>query len=157
MSTRPEVLFPLFAALASLPGIGPKTAQHFAGLGVSAPRDLLFTLPQSGIDRRLIATVQGAAFPATLTVAVTIGKHMPPRSKGGAYRIHVEDAQTSFQLVFFHARGDYLAACIARGQPQDRIGSGRAFRRYPADGASRFHRAGGGGGQHPGRSSRSIR
>jgi len=123
VSTRPEPLFPLFAGLDSLPGIGPKTAQHFAGLGVQAPRDLLFTLPQSGIDRRLVPTVQGAPFPTTLTVAVTIGKHAPPRNKGGAYRIHVEDSQTSFQLVFFHARGDYWQRALPEGSR--RIVSGR--------------------------------
>lgn len=123
MSTRPEPLFPLFAGLDSLKGVGPKTAQHFAGLGVIAPRDLLFTLPQSGIDRRLIDTVQGALFPATLTVAVTIGKHAPPRNRTGAYRIHVEDAETSFQLVFFHARGDYWQQQLPEGSR--RIVSGR--------------------------------
>lgn len=123
MSTRPEPLFPLFSGLDSLKGVGPKTAQHFAGLGVVAPRDLLFTLPQSGIDRCLIDTVQGALFPATLTVAVTIGKHAPPRNKTGAYRIHVEDAETSFQLVFFHARGDYWQQQLPEGSR--RIVSGR--------------------------------
>ena len=123
MSTRPEPLYPLFAGLDTLPGIGPKTAQHFAQLGITAPRDLLFTLPQSGIDRRLLATVQGAAFPATLTVAVTIGKHAAPRTKAGAYRIHVEDAQTSFQLVFFHARGSYWQQHLPEGSR--RIVSGR--------------------------------
>ena len=123
MSTRPEALFPLFSGLDSLAGIGPKTAQHFTGLEVVAPRDLLFTLPHSGIDRRLIPTVQGAPFPTTLTVAVTIGKHMAPRSKGGAYRIHVEDAQTSFQLVFFHARGNYWEQQLPEGSR--RIVSGR--------------------------------
>ena len=123
MSTRPEPLFPLFAGLDTLTGIGPKTAQHFGGLGVVAPRDLLFTLPQSGIDRKLIDTVEGAPFPTTLTVAVTIGKHYPPRNKGGAYRIHVEDSETSFQLVFFHARGNYLAQTLPEGSR--RIVSGR--------------------------------
>jgi ATP-dependent DNA helicase RecG len=123
MSTRPEPLFPLFSGLDTLKGVGPKTAQHFAGLGVVAPRDLLFTLPQSGIDRRLIDTVEGALFPATLTVAVTIGKHAPPRNKTGAYRIHVEDAETSFQLVFFHARGDYWQRQLPEGSR--RIVSGR--------------------------------
>jgi ATP-dependent DNA helicase RecG len=123
MSTRPEPLFPLFAGLDTLAGIGPKTALHFAQLGVAAPRDLLFTLPQSGIDRRLLQTVQGAAFPTTLTVAVTIGKHTAPRTKSGAYRIHVEDAQTSFQLVFFHARGTYWESQLPTGSR--RIVSGR--------------------------------
>ncbi len=123
MSNRPEPLFPLFAGLETLEGVGPKTAQHLGQLGIQAPRDLLFTLPHSGIDRRLRETLQGAALPDTLTVAVTIGKHSPPRSKGGAYRIHVEDAQTAFQLVFFHARGDFWQRQLPEGSR--RIVSGR--------------------------------
>lgn len=123
MSTRPEPLFPLFAGLDTLTGVGPKTAQNFAGLGVMTPRDLLFTLPQSGIDRRLMDTVEGAHFPTTVTVAVTIGQHAPPRNKGGAYRIQVEDSKASFQLVFFHARGDYWHRQLPEGSR--RIVSGR--------------------------------
>ncbi|MEO1780295.1 MAG: ATP-dependent DNA helicase RecG, partial [Pseudomonadota bacterium] len=121
--SRPEILFPLFAALDTLTGVGPKTAQHFEALGVAAPRDLLFTLPQSGVDRALRDTVQGAAYPTTITVKVQVGPHMPARSRGGAYRIHVEDAQTSFQLVFFHGRSDYLQKVLPTGS--ERIVSGK--------------------------------
>ncbi|KIN60927.1 ATP-dependent DNA helicase RecG [Sulfitobacter noctilucae] len=123
MSQRPEALFPLFAGLETLEGVGPKTAQHLMQLGVQAPRDLLFTLPYSGIDRSLRDSLQDAVLPATLTVAVTVGQHRPARTKTGAYRIHVEDAQTSFQLVYFRAGGDYLARQIPEGSR--RIVSGR--------------------------------
>ena len=115
MSGRPEILFPLFADLETLDGVGPKTAQNLEQLHVTKPRDLLFTLPYAGIDRRRCDTVRGADFPATLTVAVTIGQHRKPASKGGAYRIHVEDAETSFQLVYFHARGYYLQKLLPTG------------------------------------------
>ncbi|MEM6941760.1 MAG: ATP-dependent DNA helicase RecG [Pseudomonadota bacterium] len=115
MSGRPEPLFPLFAGLETLPGVGPKTAQHFAQLAVSAPRDLLFTLPHTGVDRSLRDTIKGALLPDTLTVAVTIGAHQPPRSKGGAYRISVADAGTVFQLTYFHVRGDYLKRQMPQG------------------------------------------
>ncbi|MEQ6247924.1 ATP-dependent DNA helicase RecG [Sulfitobacter sp. HNIBRBA3233] len=123
MSSRPEPLFPLFAGLETLEGVGPKTAQNLAQMGVDAPRDLLFTLPHSGIDRRLRDSVQGAPLPGVVTVAVTIGKHAPPRNRTGAYRIYVEDAQTSFQLVFFHARGDYWQRQLPEGSR--RVVSGR--------------------------------
>ncbi len=43
MSGRPEILFPLFAGAETLPGVGPKTAQSLAQMGVVTPRDLLFS------------------------------------------------------------------------------------------------------------------
>ena len=57
--SRPEILFPLFAGLETLEGIGPKTAIAFAALGVSKPKDLLFLLPHSGVDRARKASVRG--------------------------------------------------------------------------------------------------
>ncbi|WP_417524174.1 ATP-dependent DNA helicase RecG [Marinovum sp.] len=115
MSSRPEPLFPLFADLETLPGVGPKIAKSMAGLGIEAPRDLLFTLPHSGIDRRKRDTVQGADLPGVVTVEVEVLRHAEPRSRSGAYRITVVDAKTSFQLVFFHARGDYLRRILPVG------------------------------------------
>lgn len=115
MSTRPEILFPLFAGLDTLEGVGPKTAQNLAALEIEKPRDLLFTLPYSGVDRRRRDTVQGAELPGVVTVEVTIGRHSPPKRRGGPYRIHVEDAQTTFQLVFFHARDEYLTRVLPTG------------------------------------------
>jgi ATP-dependent DNA helicase RecG len=112
---RPEVLFPLFAELSGLKGVGPKTATLLGHLDIEAPRDLLYTLPHSVVDRRLRETVQGAELPGVLTVEVQIGQHRPPRNKGGAYRVTVEDAKTAFQIVFFHARGDYVARLLPFG------------------------------------------
>ncbi|MFY0679994.1 MAG: ATP-dependent DNA helicase RecG [Thalassovita sp.] len=115
MSGRPEQLFPLFAGLETLEGVGPKTALNLGQLHIEKPRDLLFTLPYSGIDRARRDTIEGVLPPETVTVEVTIGAHKAPRNRSGAYRVTVEDAQTSFQLVFFHARGDYLQKTIPEG------------------------------------------
>ncbi|QYX58412.1 ATP-dependent DNA helicase RecG [Roseovarius sp. SCSIO 43702] len=123
MSTRPEALFPLFAALETLPGVGPKSEKAFEALGVTRPRDLLFTLPQSGVDRRRRETVQGAELPGVVTVEVTVGRHVPPQGRGRPYRVTVEDAKVAFQLVFFHARGDYLSRILPTGAR--RVVSGR--------------------------------
>jgi ATP-dependent DNA helicase RecG len=41
--SRPRRLFPLFAGLETLPGVGPKAAQAFESLGVDRPRICLFT------------------------------------------------------------------------------------------------------------------
>jgi ATP-dependent DNA helicase RecG len=115
MSGRPEILFPLFGALDGLPGVGPKTAEHLAQMGIATPRDLVFTLPHGGVDRRLRASVTDIPPGATGTVEGTIGTHQPPRTKGRPYRITVEDAGTAFQLVFFHAREDWLRTQLPEG------------------------------------------
>jgi len=121
--SRPEILFPLFADLETLEGVGPKTARAFAALGVEKPKDLLFLLPHSGIDRMRRASVRDVVPPCTVTVEVTVGGHFPPRSKGRPYRVMVRDEAFEFQLVFFHARADYLTKLLPTGQK--RLVSGR--------------------------------
>ena len=123
MGGRPEPLWPIFAGLDTLPGVGPRTEKLLAALDIARPRDLLFTLPQSGVDRRRRDSVQGVDLPAVVTVEVTVGRHHPPARRGGAYRVQVEDARTAFQLVFFHARGDWLKQQLPFGAR--RVVSGR--------------------------------
>ncbi|MCW1932786.1 ATP-dependent DNA helicase RecG [Pararhodobacter zhoushanensis] len=123
MTGRPENLFPLFGDLEGLDGIGPKTARLFKGLSVETPRDLLFVLPHSGIDRRLRNSVRDVEPPEVATVEVEIGNHLPPRQRGRPYRIIVQDALQEFQLVYFHGKGDYLQNLLPTGQR--RILSGR--------------------------------
>ena len=113
--SRPEILFPLFAGLETLEGIGPKTAIAFAALGVFKPKDLLFLLPHSGVDRARKASVRDVVPPCTVTVEVEVGSHFPPRGKG-PYRISVRDSGLEFQVVFFHARGDFLQKLLPTGQ-----------------------------------------
>jgi len=114
--TRPEALFPLFAGLETLPGVGPKAAKALEALGVTRPKDLLYLLPHSGVDRVLRASVRDVTAPATLTVEVEIGMHVPPRQKGRPYRVHVRDARVEFLLVYFHARTEALHRLLPTGQ-----------------------------------------
>ncbi|KMW57284.1 ATP-dependent DNA helicase RecG [Candidatus Rhodobacter oscarellae] len=116
MTGRPPILFPLFAGLETLDGVGPKTAKSLPALGVHTPKDLLFTLPYSGVDRRRRDTILGAEFPAVLTVEVEVGRHLPPRRRGHPYRVEVQDAKTTFSLVFFHARDEWLRGQLPTGQ-----------------------------------------
>ncbi len=120
--SRPEQLFPLFAGLETLEGVGPKSALALAGLGVERPKDLLYLLPHSGVDRGRKASVRDVVPPVTVTVEVEVGAHFPPRGKG-PYRVMVRDSGLEFQLVFFHARGDFLQKLLPTGQR--RLISGR--------------------------------
>ncbi|WP_394152439.1 ATP-dependent DNA helicase RecG [Loktanella salsilacus] len=123
MTGRPEVLFPLFGALTALKGVGEKTAQLLEHMAITRPRDMLFTLPQGGIDRQLRGSIRDVVPPCTVTVAVTIGAHQVPANKNWPYRVTVTDRDTSFQLVYFHARGDFLQRLLPEGER--RIVSGR--------------------------------
>lgn len=116
MSGRPPILFPLFSELEVLDGVGPKTAKHMGQIGVEKPRDMLFTLPYSGVDRTLRASIAEVVPGSVATVEVTVGAHHPPPSRGRPYRVQVEDAQTSFQLVFFHGNREYLQKQLPTGQ-----------------------------------------
>ena len=114
--SRPEALFPLFADLETLDGVGPKTAQAFAALGVAKPKDLLYLLPHSTMDRSRKASIREVVAPTTVTVEVEVGLHIPPRQKGRPYRVLVRDSGCEFQLVFFHARAEYLQKLLPTGQ-----------------------------------------
>ncbi len=116
MTGRPEILFPLFADLTTLGGVGEKTAKTFAALDIERPRDLLFSLPYAGVDRQFRASIQEVTPPATVTVEVEVGRHIPPQSKNRPYRIEVRDALTTFQLVYFHANEAWLARNLPTGQ-----------------------------------------
>ncbi|MEM9798267.1 MAG: ATP-dependent DNA helicase RecG [Pseudomonadota bacterium] len=124
MSGRPERLYPLFASLETLPGVGPKIAKLLANLRIATPKDLLFTLPTGGVDRRPVGSIRDATLPGVVTVAVTVGRHIPPRSRGRPYRIEVEDAKTSFQVVYFRGAADLHGRTLPTGQR--RIVSGKA-------------------------------
>ncbi|MBC7735980.1 MAG: ATP-dependent DNA helicase RecG [Candidatus Saccharibacteria bacterium] len=122
--SRPIQLFPLFAELETLSGLGPKSVKNLAALGVIIPRDLLFLLPHSGTDRSRKSSLRDVILPATVTVEVEVGLHIPPQTRGRPYRIMVRDAQLDFILVYFHAKGEFLQALLPTGQR--RIVSGKA-------------------------------
>ena len=83
---RPSVLFPLFADLTGLPGIGAKTARLFEKLGITKPADLLLTLPHSVEDRRIRDSLTGLQSGDMATVSVEVLEHRPGR---GALQILV--------------------------------------------------------------------
>ncbi len=114
--SRPEILFPLFADITGLPGVGAKTARLYEKLGVTRLVDLIFLLPSGVIDRRLRGTLIGIDPGQVVTVAVTVGEHDPPRTRGRPYRVHVQGAKVYMELIFFHAKGDWVQRALPPGQ-----------------------------------------
>ena len=118
---RPPLLNPLFAALTSLPGIGPKLDKLYAHLlEREAPKliDLLFHLPSGAIDRRARPKLRDVIPGTIITVAVTIGQHRPspPNRPRAPYRVYAQDNTGDITLTYFSARRDYLEKLLPEGQ-----------------------------------------
>lgn len=120
---RPEILYPIFAPARSLPGIGPRLEKLVERLAGPKVIDLLWHLPSGLIDRRSRPKIAGARDGEIATIEVSVGLHVPPRTKRLPYRVHVSDEAGEMQLVFFNARPDYLAKLLPEGSR--RIISGR--------------------------------
>ena len=120
---RPPALFPLFAGIDTLPGIGPKGRAALEQMGVEKPRDLVMTLPASGITRRRIAALSEARPPEIVTIAVTVLRHHPPQVRGRPWRVHCSDGMTDLTLVFFRPRENWIEGQLPAGQR--RIVSGK--------------------------------
>ena len=118
---RPSLLDPLFAALTSLPGIGPKLEKLFARLlDRDAPRviDLLFHLPTGAIDRRARPKLRDVVPDTVVTVAVTVDRHRPPppNRPRAPYLIYASDETGDITLTYFNARKDYLEKLLPVGE-----------------------------------------
>ena len=109
---RPEILFPLFAPVRSLPGLGPRLGEAVAKLAGEKVVDLLWHLPTGLIDRRYAPKIVEAIPGRVATLTVTVGAHRPPRIPRLPYRVACFDDTGTIELVFFHAHADYLTKML---------------------------------------------
>lgn len=114
---RPEVLFPLFTPLTSLRGVGPKSAQLLKKIGISCPRDVVFHLPATGIDRRISENLSPQMLPGVVTALVQVTGHTEPRRKGGVHRVHLMVGNVPAQITYFRPIGrSFIAQHRAGGR-----------------------------------------
>ena len=112
---RPEILFPLFAPLRSLPGIGPRLDGLITKMAGPRVVDLCWHLPVGLVDRRHRPKIAEIRDGAIVTVEVQVGMHIAPRAKRLPYRVHVHDETGEMQIVFFNPRADWLARTLPEG------------------------------------------
>ena len=127
-SVRPEILFPLFAPVTNLPGIGARLARLVERVAGPQIIDLLWHLPNGLIDRRLRPKIATAPAGEVATLTVTVEAHLPPHSPRHPYKVRCADETGFLHLVFFHARRDWLEKLLPPGQT--RIVSGTVERDY---------------------------
>jgi len=106
---RPFALDPLFRALTSLPGIGPRNGKLLEKL-IGGPKllDLLWHKPIDFVDRRFAPLVKDAPEGRIATLTVTVEKHSAPPRRSQPYRVQCRDESGVLNLVFFHANKDWV-------------------------------------------------
>src|SRR3954466_11038336 len=105
---RPAILFPLFAEIRTLAGVGPKLEKLIAKLAGPRLVDLIFDLPVGVVDRSYRPKLIAAEAGRIATVAVAVLDHLPPRIKSQPYKVRVSDDSAIMELVFFRADARYL-------------------------------------------------
>ncbi len=113
---RPEVLYPLFVPVTSLPGVGPRLGRLIERVAGPHVVDLLWHLPTGLIDRRHAPKVAAAEPGVIATMTVRVDHHQPPPNRRLPYKVHCSDETGSLTLVFFHAQPDYLQRILPEGE-----------------------------------------
>jgi len=113
---RPSILYPLFASVTSLKGVGPRMGALYKKLCGDYVVDLLWHLPVGVIDRSYSPQLKYADRDRVATLTVKIVEHNPPSRPSLPYRIVGVDDTDQIVLTYFNVKGDYLS------------------RLYPADG-----------------------
>lgn len=128
---RPQILFSLFADVATLTGIGPRYAKLIEK--VAGPRlvDLLWHRPISLNDWRTRTDIADAPSDQIVTLKVTIVDHMPPRTPRLPYKIRASDDSGFVDLVFFRGHRDYLKNTLPTGSTRYVSGKVERFDNRP--------------------------
>ncbi|MBC6980875.1 ATP-dependent DNA helicase RecG [Caulobacter sp. 17J80-11] len=122
---RPEILFPLFAPIGTLKGVGAKVAPLVERLAGPIVRDLLFVPPHNLIVRER-TTVAQARDGEVQTFEVTIDQHQKPRKIGVPYKVRAFDGTGFLHLTWFRTYGDTVERALPIGT--QRVVSGKVER-----------------------------
>ncbi|MGC6496947.1 MAG: ATP-dependent DNA helicase RecG [Candidatus Puniceispirillaceae bacterium] len=121
---RPTEIFGLFAATTVLPGVGPKLAATLEKRIGTHVIDVLRHLPVGLIDRRARPGLDAVADGSIATFEILVIKHdKPPPGTRRPWRVICENETGQIDLIFFHARDDYVSRMLPAGER--RIVSGR--------------------------------
>lgn len=112
---RPEALFPIFAPVSNLKGVGPRIASLLEKMAGPHVADLLWLFPRDLIDRRDRPTIAAALPGNIVTLTVEVVRHEPSADRRRPYRVICRDASDTITLIFFHAKKDYLARQLPEG------------------------------------------
>ncbi len=114
---RPDILFPLFADITSLKGVGPRMGPLYKRLCGPHVVDMLWHLPTGLIDRRYSPQLKYADNDRVATLTLKIAEHAPPRRPSLPYRIIGYDDTDQVTITYFNVKGDYLGKMYPTDRP----------------------------------------
>ena len=115
--TRPTSLFPLFASVTTLPGIGARLGAIMEKRIGATVIDLLRHAPVGLIDRRARPALDEVQSGQLITIEVLITKHdISPRHISRPSRIQAENETGEVELVFFKADARFLERTLPLGE-----------------------------------------
>ena len=122
---RPPILFPLFAEVTSLKGVGPRMAPLVQKVAGPLVRDLLFLAPPGVVVRRPM-TAADAVESEYGIFQVTADRLFTPGRPGAPLKVRTSDATGFVHLVWFGGSPQQIDRLLPRGEP--RIVSGKVER-----------------------------
>lgn len=131
IAMRPPILFPIFADIRTLPGVGPKLAQLLQKVAGGNVARLLWLLPTSIIDRRNTPKIRNIFHGDVVTVVARVDAHVPPPLPRRPYKVRCMDETGLLELVFFHANQKYLESTLPIGKKVVISGKAEIFNKTP--------------------------
>lgn len=120
---RPDKLFPYFADVTTLPGVGTRIGALLEKLAGRHVIDLLWHLPREIVDRRYRPTVRMAESGRVATLTLRVDKHLPSSDRRRPHRVICSDESGEITLIFFKGDKGYLNRVLPEGE--QRLVSGR--------------------------------
>ncbi len=111
---RPQILFPLFADIDTLKGVGPRVRPALSKIAGPLVRDVAFTLPHNLVQRRRM-TAANAVEGQVGVFEIQIDQHISSRKPGQPYKVRGFDDTGWVHLVYFKTYGDSLLKSLPVG------------------------------------------
>jgi len=111
---RPEILFPLFADVSTLKGVGPRSAPLVQKVAGPLVRDVLFLSP-SGVIQRRRTTAMEAVDGEIGVFEVTIDRLIPPHKHGAPIKVRAIDETGFIHLIWFAGSPRHIESLAPRG------------------------------------------
>lgn len=111
---RPEILFPLFADVTTLKGVGPRSAPLVQKVAGPLVRDVLFLSP-SGVIQRRRTTATEAVDGEIGVFEVTIDRLIPPHKHGAPIKVRAIDDTGFIHLIWFAGSPRHIEGLAPRG------------------------------------------